>query len=90
MGRYVVPQTGRYGVRASDPGHREIRVLVDGTPDPGRTAESNLGPLGDATLWLELDLTEGAEITTSPENAPMTVRKDVVGEVVYDSAGEAV
>lgn len=80
MNRFVIPQAGQYGVWASDPGRREIRVLIDGVPDPARTAESNLGPtFGDATLELELDLAEGAVITTSPEDAPLIVGRAGAG-----------
>jgi hypothetical protein len=75
MNRYVVPETGQYLVWASDPGRRETRVLIDGVPAADRAAESTLGPFGDATLNLRLDLVEGSEITTSPPNAAMTVRR---------------
>jgi hypothetical protein len=89
MNRYVIPQAGQYGLWASDPGRRMIRVLIDGVPDPARTASSTLGPMfGDATLDLELDLAEGAEVTTSPEDATLIVRmKGSDGEVVFDSTG---
>lgn len=88
MSRHVIPQAGTYGVWASAPGRHEIRILVDGVPDPGRTAESTLG---DARLWLELDLAAEAVITVSPEDARLIVRRDVVGEVMYDnSSGETV
>jgi len=89
MNRYVVPHAGQYRLWASDPGRRMIRILVNGVPDPARTASSTLGPVwGDATLDLELDLAEGAVVTTSPEDAVLIVRMcGVDGEIVYETGG---
>jgi hypothetical protein len=91
MNRYVIPQVGQYRLWASDPSRRMIRILIDGVPAPARTASSTLGPMfGDATIDVELDLAEGAEVTTSPEDASLIIRmKDSGREVMYDSTDEA-
>ena len=89
MNRYIIPEAGQYLVRASDPGRREIRILIDRVSDTDLTAESTLGPFGDATLNRELDLAAGSEITTSPGNALLTVRRATDGEMMYESTGQA-
>lgn len=71
--------------KAAERDRRHTRIVVDGVPASG-TAESNLGPFGDATLDLELGLAEGSEITTTPENARLIVRRASDGGVMYDSA----
>ena len=69
---------------ASDRDRRQTRILVNGVPAAG-TSESNLGPFGDATLHLVLDLEEGSEVTTAPENARLTIRRAADGGEMYDS-----
>lgn len=75
-----MPITGQ-----SDPGRRETRILIDGVPSADRTASSTLGPFGDATVNVVLDLAGGSVITTTPEDARLIVRRASDGEVMYGS-----
>jgi hypothetical protein len=80
-----VRRGGRRVPRAAHRRHRPRRAGGEARRRgsyPGRTAESTLG---DARLWLELDLAEGVVITVSPEDARLTIRRDVAGEVMYDN-----
>jgi hypothetical protein len=86
MNRCSIAEAGEYLVRASDPGRRAIRILADGMPASDCEADSTLGPFfGDAAVNRLLDLAEGAEITTSPGNAWLTVRRASDGKVIYDN-----
>jgi hypothetical protein len=87
VNRYVIEKSGRYRVWASDPDRRATRILVDGVPTTG-SAESNLGPFGDATLHLELGLVQGAEITVAPENSRLIVYRASDGKG-YTTAGSS-
>lgn len=84
MSLYVITQTNRYRVWASDYGRRSTRIVVDGVPAPD-VAESNFGACGDATLHLELGLAEGSEVTMTPENARLIIRAASDRKAVYDS-----
>lgn len=68
------------------PCRRTTGILINGVAAADRTAESNLGPFGDATVNRELDLARGTEITTKPENARLIVRRASDGKVMHDSA----
>lgn len=85
MNLYRIEESDRYPVYAADRNRRATGILIDGVGGPDRTAESNLGPFGDATVERELDLAEGAEITTTPGNARLIVRRASDGELMYDS-----
>jgi hypothetical protein len=86
MSSYITQKPGTYFVWASDPAWRKTCVLIDGVPAADRAADSTLGPFfGDATVNLALDLASGSEITVTPENAQLIVRRASDGKVVYDS-----